>query len=59
MLIETIQTYQEEAQSTRLFEIEGLRYRAPNWLYALDMYERETSKRPPRQAVVEVVPHEI
>jgi hypothetical protein len=59
VLIETIRTYQEEAQSTRLFEIEGLRYRAPSWLHALDMYERETSKRPPRQAVVEVIPHAI
>ena len=55
MLIETIRTYQEEAQSTRLFEIEGLRYRAPSWLHALNQYEANTSKRPPRQAVVEIV----
>jgi hypothetical protein len=37
------------------FEIEGRRYKAVNWVDALDRYEAETGTRPPREAVVEVV----
>jgi hypothetical protein len=53
--METIRTYQEEARSVRLFEIEGRRYHAINWIDALNQYEGETGTRPPRQAVVEIV----
>ena len=36
------------------FEIEGQRYRARNWVDALNQHERATNKRPPKQAVVEI-----
>jgi len=39
----------------KVFEIEGRRYKARNWVYALGQYEAETGSRPPREAVVEIV----
>jgi hypothetical protein len=37
------------------FEIEGRRYKARNWVDALNQHEWATEKRPPREAVEEIV----
>jgi|LakMenEpi03Aug12_release.lakeMendotaPanAssembly.Ray.scaffolds.fasta_scaffold3263865_1 hypothetical protein len=43
-----------EMATGKEFEVEGHRYRARNWVDALNQHEWATGKRPPKQAVVEI-----